>query len=339
MKLILCRKIAVPASVLLFLLFSVDLFADDKSPDRRIPDEFETVGGHSLALSGGGIAALGGVSSIKTNPGMLPLEPQYTVGAGYNWPSMGRDFYQVGVVDSVTGDIAAGLIATGFNDDFDKEEPLDKEDGRDSNVEKRFTLAFAKAFNKLSLGISGQYVVGYEKNEDSLDYKTKKGTTLGIGVAGFITKQLRFGASVENLTNRKMKDFAPQTIRVGLAYLLFSGNLSFHIDYRERERISYIEGDLSDQEGISLLSYSAKDIKGYDDPERMVYSSFSARIYNMLRLLGCYGYSLGDDDRQSLSGGIGLVHQRFSLSYSVMKPYLDYSELHNAINLNIQFSM
>lgn len=297
--------------------------------DRRIPDEYESSGGHALGLDNTGVAAMGGVSAVKLNPALLPLEPQYTFGFGYHWPSLGREYYQLGVVDSTTSSVALGVSATGFQQGYveaQSQNPID------AATEKRVTIAAGKAFSRVSLGLGGQWVTG--RQAASLDNTVLKGTTINAGLAGLITSHLRFGLSAENLSNDRVSELAPRFIRGGVALLMANGDLTFHVDYRQRERIASREGDLPDLDLVGVSN------KGFTKDEQMVVGSFSARIYDVLRVLGAYGQSVSqEDDRRSLSGGIGLVHNLFSLTFASSRPYLAESTVHHSVNLNLQMSM
>lgn len=311
----------------IFLTWCGITLAADDSIDRRIPDEYESVGGHALGLGNSGVAALGGPSAVRMNPGLLPLEPQYSVSLGYHWPSFGRNFYQGGVVDSVTSSVAAGVMYTGFNDSF-KDERWAGE--RDAQTEKRLSLAVAKAFRKVALGLSGQWINGFESI--GMESEHRKGATFGFGLAGLFTEKIRFGASVENLGNDDVAMIAPQTTRAGIAFLMMGGNFSTHLDYRQRQRIPAIEG------APPQIGSDPSD-GGFEESEKMLVGSFSARIYDVVRLLGAYGQAISEDARQSVSGGVGLVHERFSLSYDVSRPYLSEKKVHHAVNLNFMMAM
>lgn len=296
--------------------------------DRRIPDEYESSGGHALGLDNTGVAAMGGISAVKINPALLPLEPQYTFGFGYHWPALGREYYQAGIVDSLTSAIALGVSATGFQQGYTEAQ---SENPVDAATEKRVSIAAAKAFSRMSLGLGGQWVSG--RQFGFLDNKVLKGTTLNAGIAGLITSRIRFGLSAENLSNNRVRELAPRFIRGGLALLLAGGDLSFHLDYKQRERIASREGDLP---ALGLVGAE----KGFKDDEKMMVGSFSARIYDVLRVLGAYGQSVSpEDDRQSLSGGIGLVHNLFSLTFASSRPYLSEKTVHHSINVNLQMNM
>ena len=64
-------------------------------PKGRIPDEYESLGGHSLGFSNGAQAAVSGQASVRGNPAMLAMERKYTASASYHWPTMGREFIKL----------------------------------------------------------------------------------------------------------------------------------------------------------------------------------------------------------------------------------------------------
>ena len=73
-----------------------------------IPDEYRASGGYSIGLSHAAMVADNGVAAVVLNPAMIALARDYRVSLGYNWPATGRGFYQVGIVDGKTANIAAG---------------------------------------------------------------------------------------------------------------------------------------------------------------------------------------------------------------------------------------
>ena len=314
----------IVALFILYFFLGPCLFAKSSKPDYRIPDEYEATGGNALGFANSGSVAFSDVSSVRANPGMLALESQYAVSAGYNWPTNGRDFYQAGVVDTKTSKFAAGFSFTGFQDDLEKSS-YDFED-RDALTEKRLALAVAYPLKFLSVGLGGQYVRGaiWEDGE----FETKKGPTLNVGAVGLLTKTIRVGVSAENLNNRKVEALAPRVYRGGIAWLILGGDVSLNLDYRNRQRISFFESDPSIDRSESLNN-------GYSRSEQLVVGSFSTRLYNLLRIYGAYGEAFSEDKRRLASMGIALVNQNFSISYNVSRPYLEYSQLHSSLNLSL----
>jgi hypothetical protein len=282
-----------------------------------------------MGLANTGAAALGGISSVRINPAILPLEDQYSVNAGYNWPTTGREFYHFGVVDTTTAKaVSAGVNYTGFTEAYEKD--LYERAEIDSPINRRVALALAHAFDKFSVGLSGQFVAGYDENGEEV-----KGTGVGMGVAALLTPTIRLGASAENLSNRKIDPWAPKTLRAGMAYLTGGGNISLNLDYRQRERVEAFEGDMP----MLLLAADVDAEKAYTDPEKMAFGSFSAKIYDVLRLIGAYGRAFSDDKRETLAGGVGIVHQGFSLTYDVVRPYLTSKKTHSAVHLSLMVTM
>lgn len=333
-------RLAAAVSGATFFFGSI-AFGEGSLQIRKIPDEYENTGGHGLALGDAGVAIASGVSAVRLNPAMLPLEKQYTVGADYHWPSRGREFYQAGVVDSKTSTVAAGFTYTGFMEDYEGKR---SEEISDSPVIRRFALGLGQSFGKLSLGANGEFVEAFDKNDPTkVDQQRIKGTSFGMGAASLITPTLRVGGSVENLANKRIRDYAPRTMRVGGALLLAGGDVTTQLDYRHRDRLTRFES--APRLPVSLRP--AEDGNSYEDPEsstqelkpeQMVIASVSARIYDHLRLLGAYGQAL-TDDRKSLSGGIALVNNKFALSYAASRPYMDSTAAHQAVHLSISIML
>jgi len=336
---------------LAYLATSAIFFADIVNASesmRRIPDEYETVGGHSLGMAECGSVATGGVSAVRLNPAMLSQEKTYSVGAGWNWPVSGREFYQAGVVDSKTGPVAAGVSYTSAMNDYivpGSPEAIAEDPGIDSPIKRRVALGFSQSFKLLAIGVGGQFIqgrsVGGEKGQDIEPGRETRGTTLSAGVAALINPQVRIGLSGENISNRKIADMAPQTIRAGLAWILTGGDVTLHLDYRQRERVAAFEGPtVTTSLGFGVAEQEADEAeRGYTKPEQMVITSASARVQDFLRLMAGYGQSLGEDERRSLAAGVALVSNRMSLSWTASRPWLPMSETHQAINFGFELSM
>lgn len=349
------RKTSLALCLFIFcsVLMTSALRAEEKFTYSKIPDEFESAAGHSVALANTGSAAMSDISSVRLNPALLCLEAEYTVSAGYHWPTEGREFFQAGIVDSKTSSTAAGFSYTGFSEKYEvTQEKLDEGSisMSDSPVKRRANLAFGQRYGRLLLGVNGQYLEAQStKRPDS----KISGAGFGLGIAGFLTQQLRYGLSAENLANKKIAEYAPKTYRGGLAYLIPSMSLSLHLDYRYRERVLQENPKALEEMTSILLKETANTINpdqpvlGTEeeyvkrDPEQMVTASFSLGFQNVLRLLGAYGQSVDKkDERQMLSGGVAVVGGKFSLSYSVLQPYLNRdAKSHQSVNLNLLMSM
>jgi len=313
--------------VILFVAAAHTQISVAEERDRRIPDEYESTGGMSLGTGNSGVAGLGGLSAIRLNPGMLALEKNYTIGGGYHWPTEGRDFFDAGVVDTQSSAIAAGVHYTGFSDKYDTEQFMSQgASRRDAAIQRRGSLVLGRVMGKLSLGVGAQYVEGvtFESQQGVLTEQTRSGTTLGFGIAGLLTSRIRFGASVENMANKKVAEYAPRTVRAGVAYI-FGEHVMGQVDLRQRERIGYFEQGVAGEE-------KTDEDKAYQAPERMAIASFSARVYSMLRILGAYGQSVTGPSRKSVSGGLAIINKNASLSYTASRPHMDYEQSHQSIN-------
>lgn len=312
---------------------------------RTIPDEYESIGGNGLGIGNSGVSEFGGVASVQTNPALLPLEKVYTIDAGYHWPTSGRRFLQAGIVDSKTSKIAAGLSYTGLSGKAE-DEPFSF--NKDSQADRRISLGLGGLTQWVSLGVSMQYIEGVKRTEDPLKFQgweKTSGSTVGFGIAGAVFQNLKLGASIVNLRNSGLKDLAPTTARVGGTLSFFGNQVVLGLEGLQRERISSIEGNYPDVDigldpsGTSLSSSSLSQAGelGSLKPEKMVIGSLVTHVYNLLRLSASYGSSVDKSDpRQSLSGGIGLEQNHFGITYMLSKPYISESEIHSALNINIQ---
>ena len=185
-------KILLAGSIVGLFISQAALAVDE---NLRVPDEYESTGGHIGGFSNGGVAAVGGVTAVRANPAMLSEDKEYTVSMGYHWPSGGREFYQAGVVDSKTSPVAAGVSYTGFNDEYDYSQDSSVEVESDSPIMKRAALAMSQSFGAFSAGLGGGYVEAHPlRGTESFvdDEESIKGYTLNFGMAGYLGKQLRW---------------------------------------------------------------------------------------------------------------------------------------------------
>lgn len=289
-----------------------------------VPDEYRTVGGGETALGHSATVANGGVGSVVLNPAMLAIDKDYRLSLGYSWPTSGREFYQVGVVDGRTSKVAAGVLYTGFREDFDAERFLHEE--LDTPIRRRGVLALAMAVGKMSLGINGQYLEGYRFLDNvngllglvdsghsyrSQDHEIIRGISAGLAIAVALSPTLRIGASLNNLANRKIADFAPRTIRAGIAYIATAGGeVTVHADYLHRQRVA-----LFDTATTQLATVSC-----------------SILVYDVIRILAAYGQSL-TDEQQELSAGLALTSDRLSISYGLRQPLPHAESIQQSVNL------
>lgn len=295
-----------------------------------IPDEYRTVGGRGTALGHSATVANNGIGSIVLNPAMLAIDKDYQLSLGYHWPTSGREFYQVGVVDGKTSKVAAGVLYTGFRESFDAERFLHEE--LDSPIRRRGVLALAMAVGKMSLGINGQYIEGYSFQDSvngllglvdathvyrSQDHEVIRGISAGLAAAVALSPTLRIGASLNNLANRKIVDFAPRTVRAGVAYVATAnGEVTIHADYLHRQRL-----ELFDNKTTQMATVSC-----------------SILAYDVIRVLAAYGQSLLDE-RQELSAGLALTSDRMSISYGLRQPLPSTEAMQQSVNLSVIVSI
>jgi hypothetical protein len=295
---------------------------------RPLPTEYVSTPGLGLGLSNSGVAAFGGIEGIQINPALLSLQSQYMVSAGYYWPGQGRDFYQFGVLDSKTSSIAAAATYTSFAEEFNAEKDLqnNNEEILDAQVRRRMRLGLAQKFSAFAVGISGQMLEAYRPSEDNpFEYETLKGISINLGLAGGVTQELRYGLSVENLSNKKIKEYAPKQYRAGIAYNVNS-DVTAHADYKQRERLEIEAEPLPLAQSLTV----PRD-------EKTIITSFTARVYNVVRLLAAYGWEL-DERRQEMAGGLVIASDKMTISYLTRRPDLKESTSEQTINLSFEMS-
>jgi hypothetical protein len=312
-----------------------------------VSDEVEAVGGNSLGLAGGGTAALNDQSAVRANPAMLASTDRYQVAGSYQWPSFGRSFYQLGVIDGSNKELSAGVLYTAYQDDFadpyktgltksEKEEAL-----YDSKTVRKISAAVASTFSNLAVGLSGTQVEGFVKEENGFEFSKKTSLTMGVGAAALLSKAFRIGASIENLNNKNVADIAPQIIRAGAALLLDGGRISIHGDYVDRQRVSTefsddltatdVFGGQAEQDSIGSITNKDRERKGV--------ISGTVSVQNMVRLSAGYAQEIGTGDRSQLAAGVAIVSQGYTLSYQAGSPYLKAGELNQAVSLSIDLKI
>ena len=296
--------------------------------DLRLPDEYELAGSSALGILNTGAAGASGVNAIQVNPALLVLNREYSVTASYHWPTEGRDLYRIGVVDGTTSRYAAAASVVGFQGDAEDSLAIL---GRDSRVLRRASLGVAYPFKWFALGGSLNYVEGLEP---ALGYQTvKDGLSLGVGAVAFLARSLKLGISAQNLNNSKVENFAPKYLKAGLSWTVVEKLLSFNLDYRERDRISLIEGSLSPIPGLDL---DQQELKGLDGKEKMVFVGTKATVYNLMKFAANYGRSLEEEDeRAAMSASLGVYQNQYSFVYTVSRPHMDYSDLQTALTLQV----
>lgn len=325
-----CICSVVPA---VFALDSFIAFGADAVEKRKIPDEYESVGGHGLGFNNMGAAAVGGISAVRTNPALIPLEKQYAMSAGYHWPTSGREFYSGGVVDSTTSSIGAGISYTGFTDHYKYPGEQGNLNGMDSPVARRVYLGLGRAYRNISVGVTGQFLEAYEPFSGRQE--AVKGTTLGLGAAALLSPNLRIGITGENLANRKVANFAPRGYRGGASLIMAGGSVSLHGDYRFREQVRDFEAC---ETAIFGLASSCNLNSNTTSGENTASISGSVAIYDVFRILAS-GAHKWPADKNLFAGGLALVNNSYSFSYLIQNPDINEKELHQAVNMSIALSM
>lgn len=297
-----------------------------------LPDEILATGGQGTAQSGAGTALVYDQSAIHINPAMLYKHKTYDVNGSYIWPIEGRPFYKVAAIDGQTSKWTTAFEYTGFVEGLDKRETREQ----DSPARRRASLAFAVPAETFSLGFSANYVEA--EDVESEEAKTVKGFTLGAGLAVPLSGGLTFGASVENLNNKKVRNVSPRTVRAGLAWQDKTGSLGLHADYRDRERSEYLEGlPLTENNVLAARDPGTEPLRGSN--EKMAIIGAELRTMDMLRLFISGGKNVGGEKANVTSGGLGLFQKNFSLAYAVSRIYPDTKDLQSSLSLSITMKM
>lgn len=306
------------------------------------PLDFEVAGSESVGLGQGGQMVSVGTAALRNNPSMLAVEPKYQVDAGYYWAGRGRDFYQGGIVDARTSSYAAGVAYTGFLEDYEPllrnqslEEDLAKLQAGESvditlvsPVNRRVSFGAARLFGGVALGLSGQYVLGYIKGSDG-SLVERQGVSLGAGLSSLVYEDLRLGVSVENLVNKGAARLAPRVLRVGMAYQVLGGLGALSVDYAYRDGLTdFVAGCARDRQRPN----SCRTIN--IEKNRLVVVAMKARVYELVYLMGGYGWSL-DGAQERYSAGILVKGQGVDLAYTLKTPFGEQGTFDQSLGLSI----
>lgn len=327
-------------------LIAVSLFSLQISPTHaaetltapKLPEEYLSPGEQATGFANGGSLSSTGYSAVRANPAMLANDKQYTVGGGYHWPVAGREFYQAGIVDSKTSSVAAGVTYTSALDDY--QGPWNN-DGSvhpgDSPVKRRVGVALAQNLKNFSLGVSGQFIEAADPTKTfDPEASRNKGFTIGAGMIGGITTNLKFGFSVENLANKKIAYAAPTIYRAGLAWGA-AKDVTLYLDYRRREAVETFEASAPT---LSIVDSGAPRASGSLNSEQSVIGGASVRVFDLLRISAGAGASNASAETTStIAGGLALVNKSFTLAYAVQRPDLKQAGVHHAVSLGLETSM
>jgi hypothetical protein len=303
--------------------------ADDSNTNAwSLPEEIETVGGSGAALAGSGVASVSDQGAIRLNPAMLYLHRAYDVGAGYFWPAQGRPFYKVSIIDGVTSRSVAAFEYTGFAENLKERNRADVEG--DSPVHKRGSVAIAIPTDYFAVGFSGHYVEAEDQLTDPENPEIYKGISLGAGVIAMLGNQIRLGLSLENFNNRRIKDVAPQTTRIGLAWEDKTQTVTVHGELRQRERAMNLEWNNPIVDGLAL---APSDVD--DSPERMALGGIQVKTFDILRLFAAHGRTIRGETREVTGAGVGIYQKNFSFSYATSKTDPDAKDWQSSLHLSV----
>lgn len=300
----------------------------------RLPDEIEAVGGQGAAQAHSGAASVSDIGAIRLNPAMLYQQRSYDISGGYYWPADGRSFYKLGVIDGVTSQIVAGLEYTGFQEAPQLKQQAEK-DEVDSPVEKRVSVALAVPTQLFSLGLAAHYVESRDPGSPLDEDQRLKGIALGAGLAVSVTESIRVGASVQNFNNKRIKEVAPTTYRVGLSWADRTGAVQISGDLRQRARSLELELPT----GPEQLALIGEREDFYEKAERMGFVALQAKTFNMMKIFAAYGRTIEGPERVSMSGGLGVFQKNFSFAYAIGRNLPVQDEIQSSLQLTVTMRM
>ena len=328
---------------------SAIVYQQDDLLGGRVNDEIESMGGSSMASSGGGQLLFSGIESIRLNPAMLGEVDFYKIYTGYYWSSYGRDFYHLGVVDG-NSLIKAGLSYTSFIDlsfdhpfkkittSSDKNQQIyqaskwsykKKQDHfYGSSLTRRVSLAFSVPIQNILLGLSGSYVDGWVRPYRQFEYSKTFGVVLGVGLVINPHPNFKLAASIDNLNNKDIIDLAPSTYRLAASYQPLKKMVYLHIDYQFRQRIrsefliiTPPKKDLSKHQSFKSIFSIKETINSH---EQSIIGSFKLVIKDRWNVIGGYLHELHNYglNRKSASLGLLMTEKAYEIGYSIRSPYL-----------------
>ena len=345
---------------LLFLwvgVFYGSLVVAEVPEGGRVPADIESWGGMG-GLSGGQSAGVEGLAAVRLNPSRLQLAQSYEIHGAYHWPSYGKSFYQLGVVDG-TSAVKAGLLFTAplkvdFADPYAESEPSsegefvddpEERSGRlwGTRLRQRFNLGLSYSFGMAAVGITGTYVKGWMRRHRHFKFSSRDGVTFGLGLSAQVLPSLSLGASTENLSNSSIKDLAPTFYRGGVAWSLLEGLVVLAGDYVHRQRVRsewvlVSERESSEDRGWNSLFDRSDELSRY---EKMVRVSSSLVIQNLMRLSIGYGHEVGSHSlkRRSLAASLALTSDIYALIYELKRPYLKDKNLDQKVELSVKIKI
>lgn len=327
---------------LFFLLFiCINHITYSIEIDRRIPDEYEYAL-KSACLVSGGTALINNASAVKINPSMIATDIKYTITGAYNFSSFGRDFIQIGIVDSKTSPVAAGILYTGFLDKYNKSAYNFIKKEKDSTINQRFLIAFAQKFKSFTIGIGGQYLEAWEFQNTTQEKTKIKGISFNFGLSILISPIIRYAASIENFSNKKIQNYAPQVFRTGISSVIFRDSIIVNLDYKIRQRVKNQEYMFDNLAQYNLseneINQIQQDDNKYTTSEQSFIGSSNIKIYDMFNVLISYAIETSSIKRTQLGTGIEVVNKNSSLFYNIVKPYLNKPETFQNIGLSLNIN-
>ena len=257
------------------------------------PQETYMSGGSGVGFGNGGVASDElDLSLMEVNPALLAKKRAYIFSGALTSPDRGRSFYDVGVLDSHTSDLAIGIKGR----DFASEQKEGEEPTLFSPVKRRFAASFARKLSSFYAGLTLNYAQS-EIIENKKRFEVEV-YSLGVGLYGEFENGFSFGVSWQNLQNRGYDQVSPYTFRAGVSYTPIEP-LLISLDYVSYEDSAYYEGNKGEMHGF-------------------VGPAFKYRVFGGFNLVGSAKAGVSGSKFRRLSGGVSYSYESLSLSYYMM---------------------
>lgn len=269
------------------------LIACSGASDAQTLGEAYLNGGSSIGLNNGGAVGLYDLSNVDSNPALLARKREYIFSGNMTTVPHGEGFFDLGIIDSHTSEIAMGLKGRAKSETKE----LTASESLTTSVENRYSIAFAKKISKIYAGIGANYAKAMISEE--LKFYEVEVLSMNVGLAGQLSKSFSWGFSWQNLNNRGFHQLSPYTFRAGASYKLLP-TLDVIFDYVSVKVPVEDQNDKTKNRAHFGPGLKWEVLKG-------------------LNVLAATAWGVGAEKTSSLSGGISYKYNDLELSYFAMK--------------------
>lgn len=278
-----------------------------------------------LSRSEASVATPNGSASIYSNPALLALSKNTTIGLGYtNWISDSNNIF--GGINFKKGDraIAFSFYTSGVTGLEQRNGP--GESNGDFDIQYlSISGAYAHDFKFLAVGVSAHYL-----NEDIFPHKAT-GYAFNAGVArSLLDDKLRLGASLLNLGEmEKLNEVATElptsfTIGASMDVLEFS-----HYKKRDLPILVTVMADFV----APIETVDSSEFTDFDPEENYLNFGIGFVVAEIIEING--GYKTGDNTRP-YSFGLGFIADKVTFNYALIPFNTGFGTVHS---IGIQYQL